>query len=186
MERLRRLAEDGHTVICSIHQPRSSIYYIFDDIILLSKGSPVYAGPAKDEPLIYFAKFGYLCPDHVNPAEFLADLISVDYTSTDSVYSSQKRIDGDWLLLPRIVDMVLVDLSILFCMCSLIIMTFDLLLQSYLDQFSGEWEDLRLLSRTEWDSCRADSGCSIYFNKGEKSYTDDICVSDSSVMCSLF
>ncbi|GAB2226646.1 hypothetical protein Drorol1_Dr00022461 [Drosera rotundifolia] len=94
METLRQLAEDGHTVICSIHQPRSSIYYKFDDIILLSKGSLVYAGPAKDEPLVYFAKFGYLCPDHVNPAEFLADLISVDYTSTDSVYSSQKRIDG--------------------------------------------------------------------------------------------
>lgn len=36
----------------------------------------------------------YLCPDHVNPAEFLADLISVDYSSSESVYSSKKRIDG--------------------------------------------------------------------------------------------
>lgn len=36
----------------------------------------------------------YHCPDHVNPAEFLADLISIDYSSADSVYSSQKRIDG--------------------------------------------------------------------------------------------
>lgn len=34
------------------------------------------------------------CPEHVNPAEFLADLISVDYSSSASVYSSQKRIDG--------------------------------------------------------------------------------------------
>ncbi|RVX12677.1 ABC transporter G family member 7 [Vitis vinifera] len=61
METLRLLAQDGHTVICSIHQPRSSVYH---------------------------------CPDHVNPAEFLADLISIDYSSADSVYSSQKRIDG--------------------------------------------------------------------------------------------
>lgn len=38
--------------------------------------------------------YRYVCPDHVNPAEFLADLISVDYSSTESVYSSQKRIDG--------------------------------------------------------------------------------------------
>lgn len=30
----------------------------------------------------------------MNPAEFLADLISIDYSSADSVYSSQKRIDG--------------------------------------------------------------------------------------------
>lgn len=36
----------------------------------------------------------YQCPDHINPAEFLADLISIDYSSADSVYTSQKRIDG--------------------------------------------------------------------------------------------
>jgi len=28
----------------------------------------------------------------VNPAEFLADLISVDYSSSETVYSSQKRV----------------------------------------------------------------------------------------------
>ncbi|XP_034688428.1 ABC transporter G family member 7 isoform X4 [Vitis riparia] len=94
METLRQLAQDGHTVICSIHQPRSSVYGKFDDIVLLTEGALVYAGPAQDEPLAYFSRFGYHCPDHVNPAEFLADLISIDYSSADSVYSSQKRIDG--------------------------------------------------------------------------------------------
>ncbi|OAY47212.1 ABC transporter G family member 7 isoform X2 [Manihot esculenta] len=94
METLRQLAQDGHTVICSIHQPRSSVYSKFDDIVLLTEGALVYAGPAHDEPLAYFSKFGYHCPDHVNPAEFLADLISIDYSSAESVHSSQKRIDG--------------------------------------------------------------------------------------------
>ncbi|XP_014513815.1 ABC transporter G family member 7 [Vigna radiata var. radiata] len=94
METLQQLAQDGHTVICSIHQPRGSVYKKFDDIILLTEGSLVYAGPARHEPLTYFSKFGYQCPDHVNPAEFLADLISIDYSSADSVYTSQKRIDG--------------------------------------------------------------------------------------------
>ncbi|PIN14724.1 Transporter, ABC superfamily (Breast cancer resistance protein) [Handroanthus impetiginosus] len=94
METLRQLAQDGHTVICSIHQPRGSVYAKFDDIMLLAEGSVVYAGPAGDESLAYFAKLGYICPDHVNPAEFLADLISVDYSSAESVNASQKRIDG--------------------------------------------------------------------------------------------
>ncbi|KAJ9163275.1 hypothetical protein P3X46_022959 [Hevea brasiliensis] len=94
METLRQLAQDGHTVICSIHQPRGSVYSKFDDIVLLTEGALVYAGPAHDEPLAYFTKFGYRCSDHVNPAEFLADLISVDYSSAESVYSSRKRIDG--------------------------------------------------------------------------------------------
>ncbi|XAR72276.1 Sulfate-transporting ATPase [Bertholletia excelsa] len=94
METLQQLAHDGHTVICSIHQPRGSVYGKFDDIVLLTDGALVYAGPAGDESLAYFAKFGYCCPEHVNPAEFLADLISIDYGSSESVYSSQKRIDG--------------------------------------------------------------------------------------------
>ncbi|XP_028111456.1 LOW QUALITY PROTEIN: ABC transporter G family member 7-like [Camellia sinensis] len=94
METLQQLAQDGHTVICSIHQPRGSVYVKFDDIVLLTEGALVYAGPARDEPLAYFSKFGYRCPEHVNPAEFLADLISIDYSSAESVYSSQKRIDG--------------------------------------------------------------------------------------------
>ncbi|CAD6239367.1 unnamed protein product [Miscanthus lutarioriparius] len=94
METLRQLAEDGHTVICSIHQPRGSVYGKFDDIVLLSDGDIVYMGPAKEEPLTYFASLGYQCPDHMNPAEFLADLISTDYGSTESVHSSQKRIEN--------------------------------------------------------------------------------------------
>lgn len=60
MEALRQLAQDGHTVICSIHQPRGSVYFKFDDIVLLTEGKLVYAGPARDEPLAYFSRFGYL------------------------------------------------------------------------------------------------------------------------------
>lgn len=58
METLRQLAANGHTVICSIHQPRGSVYGKFDDITLLSEGSVIYTGPAKEEPLAYFAKLG--------------------------------------------------------------------------------------------------------------------------------
>ncbi|XP_020592864.1 ABC transporter G family member 7 [Phalaenopsis equestris] len=93
METLQQLAQEGHTVICSIHQPRSSVFKKFDDLVLLSEGLVVYNGPAKDEPLKYFAKLGYECPDHMNPAEFLADLISIDYSSAECVHSSQTRID---------------------------------------------------------------------------------------------
>ncbi|CAN6478097.1 unnamed protein product [Victoria cruziana] len=93
METLQQLSQDGHTVICSIHQPRGSVYAKFDDIVLLSEGVCVYTGPA-EEALSYFMQLGYSCPDHVNPAEFLADLISVDYTSAESIEHSQKRIEG--------------------------------------------------------------------------------------------
>ncbi len=62
METLRQLAQAGHTVICSIHQPRGSVYSKFDDIVLLTEGALVYAGPEHDEPLAYFSKFGLAIP----------------------------------------------------------------------------------------------------------------------------
>ena len=41
---LKQLASEGHTVVCSIHQPRSSIFAMFDDLILLSEGACLYSG----------------------------------------------------------------------------------------------------------------------------------------------
>ncbi|KAI8025269.1 ABC transporter G family member 7 [Camellia lanceoleosa] len=41
---------------------------------------------------MFFSK--YRCPELVNPAEFLADLMSINNSSAESVYSSQKRIHG--------------------------------------------------------------------------------------------
>lgn len=94
METLQNLAKDGHTVVCSIHQPRGSIYSKFDDLILLAEGSLVYAGPAQEHALSYFFELGHPCPQHVNPAEFFADLISVDYSSPDCEDSTRKRLDN--------------------------------------------------------------------------------------------
>ena len=83
MATLRDLARDGRTVVASIHQPRSSIFAMFDDLVLLSEGAALYAGAA-DGALAFFAKQGHACPEYYNPAEFLADLISVDPTSTEA------------------------------------------------------------------------------------------------------
>ena len=44
MAALKQLASEGHTVVCSIHQPRSSIFARFDDLILLSEGACLYSG----------------------------------------------------------------------------------------------------------------------------------------------
>ncbi|KAK9823842.1 hypothetical protein WJX72_005871 [[Myrmecia] bisecta] len=90
MQTLKDLAADGHTVVASIHQPRSSIFAMFDDLVLLSEGGLVYSGPAADA-LDYFASLGHKCPSHYNPAEFLADLISIDYSSPESEASTRAR-----------------------------------------------------------------------------------------------
>lgn len=35
MQTLKDLAGEGKTVVCSIHQPRSSIFEMFDDLLLV-------------------------------------------------------------------------------------------------------------------------------------------------------
>lgn len=83
MQTLKDLCKEGHTVISSIHQPRSSIFAMFDDLILLSEGRMLYSGPAF-QALSYFEELGHHCPQHYNPAEFLADLISVDASTPEA------------------------------------------------------------------------------------------------------
>ena len=89
---LKDLASDGNTVILSIHQPRSSIFEMIDDICLLSEGRVIYCG-TREGVLPYFEELGHKCPSHFNPAEFLADLVAVDHTSEETERESMARID---------------------------------------------------------------------------------------------
>lgn len=72
---LGTLARNGRTIICTVHQPRSSSFMLFDRLLLMSAGSIAYLGPAK-EAINYFASIGYSCPENFNPADFLLDLVS--------------------------------------------------------------------------------------------------------------
>ena len=92
METLKQLVDDGHTVICSIHQPRSSVFAMFDDLMLLSGGNVVYSGPAS-QAISHFSSLGLHCPEHYNPAEYLADQISLDTSSAEAREKSQQRIN---------------------------------------------------------------------------------------------
>ena len=91
MKTLQTLARNGRTIIVTIHQPRSEIWDLFDNVILLSRGSPAYAGSAKD-CLPYFAKLGHEMPPFTNPAEYLIDVVSVDNRSVEAEKAAQDRV----------------------------------------------------------------------------------------------
>ncbi|KAL5217469.1 hypothetical protein ABZP36_018153 [Zizania latifolia] len=70
---LHDIAEDGKTVITTIHQPSSRLFHKFDKLILLGKGSLLYFGKAS-EAMPYFQFIGCTPLITMNPAEFLLDL----------------------------------------------------------------------------------------------------------------
>ncbi|CAN1779730.1 ABC transporter G family member 14 [Linum perenne] len=70
---VKRLADGGITVVTTIHQPSSRLYYMFDKVVLLSEGSPIYYGPASTA-LDYFSSIGFSTSMTVNPSDLLLDL----------------------------------------------------------------------------------------------------------------
>uniref|UniRef100_A0A8D2CWZ3 ABC transporter domain-containing protein n=1 Tax=Sciurus vulgaris TaxID=55149 RepID=A0A8D2CWZ3_SCIVU len=74
---LKRISEQGRTIIFSIHQPQYSIFKLFDRLTLLASGKLIFHGPAQ-EALGYFESIGYPCEPYNNPADFFLDVISGD------------------------------------------------------------------------------------------------------------
>ncbi|KAL5164606.1 ABC transporter G family member 26 [Glycine soja] len=70
---LQGLAKAGRTIITTIHQPSSRIFHMFDKLLLISEGYPVYYGKAKDT-MEYFSSLRFTPQIPMNPAEFLLDL----------------------------------------------------------------------------------------------------------------
>ncbi len=51
---MRKQADKGRTIICTIHQPSTQIFESFDTLCLLCEGKLAYFGPTK-ECLTFFA-----------------------------------------------------------------------------------------------------------------------------------
>ncbi len=100
MEAMGALARTGKLVISVIHQPRSSVFDMFDRLLLLSEGRTIYEGSAA-ESSEYFRSRGFPCPELFNPSDFYLDLTSPDTRTEASRYESAARIkqlDDLWVV----------------------------------------------------------------------------------------
>ncbi|KAG0298811.1 hypothetical protein BGZ96_006202 [Linnemannia gamsii] len=88
---IKELARKGRTVILTVHQPRSDIYELFDDLLLLSKGKVVYFGKAQTAAA-YFEALGHEVPVGWNVADYFLDLITLheDKTPNEGTSSSHE------------------------------------------------------------------------------------------------
>jgi ATP-binding cassette, subfamily G (WHITE), member 2, SNQ2 len=74
---LRKLADQGQAILCTIHQPSSMLFESFDRLLLLERGGEtVYFGDiGQDAHIIreYFARHGAVCPSNMNMAEYMLE-----------------------------------------------------------------------------------------------------------------
>ncbi|VDK47253.1 unnamed protein product [Anisakis simplex] len=74
---LERLAcECRKTIICTIHQPSSEVFEMFDRVVFLANGGVAFLGsPA--EAVQFFGECGHPVPEHTNPAEFFIQTLAI-------------------------------------------------------------------------------------------------------------
>lgn len=90
VQALKELADSGVPVMCTVHQPSSEIFDMFDSVIILHDGEVAYHGPVQQLPL-HFEKLGFPCKSNFNPADHVMFLMQKEPEETI------RRIKDVWL-----------------------------------------------------------------------------------------
>ncbi|KAG9229650.1 putative ABC transporter G family member 11 [Amylocarpus encephaloides] len=76
---LKKLANAGQAILCTIHQPNAALFENFDRLLLLQRGGQtVYFGEIGQDACVllhYLRRHGADCPHDANPAEYMLDAI---------------------------------------------------------------------------------------------------------------
>lgn len=82
------------TVVCTIHQPQSKIFRLFDHLVLMNKGHIVYQGPA-EYATQFFCLSGFPIPADENPADHFLYVITAGQTVTEQLKEKHPTFDVD-------------------------------------------------------------------------------------------
>lgn len=70
---LKKLAMEGRTIICTIHQPSAVILKMFDHIYAMSQGRCIYQG-SYENLFSFFRELDLVCPTTYNPVDYLLEI----------------------------------------------------------------------------------------------------------------
>ncbi|GIY38002.1 protein white [Caerostris extrusa] len=73
---LRDMAEGGRTIVCTIHQPSSEVFELFDHLLLMAEGRVAFRGRST-KALDFFKRAGLQCPINYNPADFYIQNLAI-------------------------------------------------------------------------------------------------------------
>jgi ABC-type multidrug transport system ATPase subunit len=89
MYAVRQIANQHRTIICTIHQPSTITFELFDKVILLGQGRIIYYG-SRENIIDYFSNcsYSFRYENHMNPADYILAIASQAFSSSSSSSSS--------------------------------------------------------------------------------------------------
>ncbi|KAK9888643.1 hypothetical protein WA026_000870 [Henosepilachna vigintioctopunctata] len=76
MQTLKNLARSGRTVICTLHQPSSELFGLFDKICLMAEGRTAFLGTL-EQAEEFLSKLNAKCPPNYCPGDYYIQLLSI-------------------------------------------------------------------------------------------------------------
>ena len=98
---LRKLANAGQAILCTVHQPSAILFQEFDRLMFLAKGGKtVYFGEIGDNSqtlLEYFESNGArICGDEENPAEYMLEVVNNGYNKEGQDWHSVWKTSSEY------------------------------------------------------------------------------------------
>lgn len=75
---LKKLANEGKTIVCTIHTPSALEYKMFDHVYALADGCCIYQGSSSNL-VPFLSDLDLVCPETYNPPDFLLEIATNDY-----------------------------------------------------------------------------------------------------------
>lgn len=80
---LKKLSQEGKTIVCTIHSPSATVLGLFDHLYALADGSCIYQG-CSTNLVPFLSEFDLICPEIYNPADFLLEIATNAYGNQNS------------------------------------------------------------------------------------------------------
>ncbi|XP_055683532.1 ATP-binding cassette sub-family G member 4 isoform X2 [Lutzomyia longipalpis] len=75
---LKQLAQEGRTIICTIHQPSALVFRMFDHLYAIAEGKCIYTGSVQNV-VPFLMELDLKCPEFYNPSDYLLEISTNDY-----------------------------------------------------------------------------------------------------------